>query len=34
MEFLRENKKVIVLFIVISFIIWTVSAMLIPLLFS
>lgn len=32
MEFLRENKKTIVLIITVSFIVWTVSAMLIPLL--
>lgn len=34
MEFMRENKKTIVLVIAFSFILWTVSAMLMPLLFS
>jgi|GEM_PF-2469901 len=32
MEFLRENKKTIIFVITISFILWTVSMMLIPLL--
>lgn len=33
MEFLRENKKTIILIIVISFILWTI-AMFIPFLFG
>lgn len=32
MEFLRENKRAIVFLITISFVLWTVSMMLIPLL--
>jgi len=32
MEFLRENKRAIVLVITVSFVMWTVSMMLIPVL--
>ena len=34
MEFLRENKKIIVVIIAASFILWTVSMMLMPIMFG
>ncbi len=34
MEFLRENKRAIIFVITTCFVLWTVSVMLIPLLFG